>query len=154
MSNARVAIAIAFFGAQAALIATAPGRPDHAFGFQMFAESSTVDARLWREVVRGGRTVREAIPAGRWTARDARGASRQLSWYDRVRSRRVARLDGPVFASYGARAQLQRLEAALDDVAAHSLGQADAETRTLGLDVTVRHNGRAPETVTFTRKAP
>ena len=154
MRHLRVATAMAFLGTQAALIATAPARPDHAFGFQMFAESSTVDARLWREVVRGDRTVREPIPGGRWTARDARGAVHQLSWYDRVRSRRVARLDGPVFASYGARAQLQRLEAALADVAVHALGDPDAETRTLGLDVTVRRNGHSPERFTFTQRAP
>jgi len=45
-------------------------------------------------------------------------------------------------ASYGAGAQLQRLAAALEDVAKHI--PEDGETRALELEVTVRKNGRPP----------
>jgi hypothetical protein len=64
-----------------------------------------------------------------------------------VRDPVLGALDARVFASYGADAQLARLQRALDDVADHV--PEDGETRRLRAEVTVWRNGRAPETVTL-----
>ncbi len=143
----RVAFALAFFGAQLALVATASGRPERAFGFQMFPESTTVHVRLFREVgPPGGPTRREHVAGGAWRARDAAGVERDFSWHDRVRHGRVSRFDETFFASYGRAAFRHRFGAALDDVAAHLDG--DAETRRLVAELTFRKNGRLEPTET------
>ncbi|HEU4538226.1 MAG TPA: hypothetical protein VFS00_29090, partial [Polyangiaceae bacterium] len=97
----RVAFALAFFGAQLGLVATANGRPERAFGFQMFPESTMVSVRLFREVGRpGGPTRRVHVEGGAWRARDASGKMRDFSWHDRVRFTRISTFDQTVFASY------------------------------------------------------
>ena len=53
-------------------------------------------------------------------------------------------------ASYGAAAQVERLHAALDDVAAHVGG--DFETSALVLVINISKNGHTPERVEFTAK--
>ena len=53
-------------------------------------------------------------------------------------------------ASYGAATQLGRLQAALDDVAAHV--PDDAETTRFLLDVTIKRNGREPVVYVLTSK--
>jgi hypothetical protein len=144
----RVAFALAFFGAQLALIATASGRPERAFGFQMFPESTVVTQRLYREVGRpGGPTRRMHAPGGAWRARDEAGKVRDFSWADRVRFYRINRFDETAFASYGAPAHRYRVRAALDDVAAHLEG--DAETRRLVVELDFRINGRKQPTETY-----
>ena len=132
--------AAAWVGGQAALIITADRRPEFAFGFRMFPESSTVNVVLYREVVgEDGQRKRVHVDDGVWGARDAGGLKRRFAWTDRVRRRELAMFDAEISARYSTRAQLTRLQAALDDVATHT--PDDADTRRFLLDVTVRHNG-------------
>ena len=147
----RLAFAAAWIGLQIALILTAGRRADGAFGFRMFGESSTIRLSLYREV--GGVGVGQAgdargrlhVDGGAWTARDAGGMPRRFSWYDRVKRPEMGVFEREISASYGAAAQLARLQLALDDVAAHI--PDDAETTRLLLDVTVRRNGGEPYVV-------
>jgi hypothetical protein len=111
----------------------------------MFAESSSIKVVLYREV----RGERVHVDEGGWFARDAGGTVRRFAWTDRVRPE-LSVFDREVHASYGARTQLGRLQSALDDVASHIAD--DAETSRLLLDVTVRRNGREPETFHLTSR--
>jgi hypothetical protein len=130
--RARVAFAAAWIAGQAALILSAARRPDHAFGFRMFPEASTIEIHLSRETEGGSLEA----PRGEWSA-----------WRHRVRDPILASVDTRVFASYGVDAQLARLQRALDDVADHL--PDDAETLRVRADVVVRRNGRDPTTVTL-----
>lgn len=134
--------------AQGALIMTAGRSPDGAFGFRMFPESSSIKVALYRDV-RGadGERTRVHVDDGMWAAKDAYGVQRSFAWRDRVRRRELAIFDTEISAAYGVRAQLARLQAALDDVARHT--PDDAETERLSLDVTVRYNGREPFVATL-----
>ncbi len=149
---ARASVVILYLGVQAALIATAGSRADNAFGFRMFNESSSLTAHLFREVgsPSGHGTVRVPVVDGRWRVKDDAGSSHTFNWYERVKSGAVSPLDQDVHASYGAAAQVERLHAALDDVAAHVIG--DPETDALVLVIDVSKNGRPPERVEFTAK--
>jgi hypothetical protein len=153
----RVVFAAVYVVAQGALVLTAARRPDHAFGFQMFSEASTMEVHLSRKVVvpadarsdasQGAHraedgTVLVPVTGGTWKARDANGDLHRFAWRDRVKDPVLANLDVQVFASYGAPAQLFRLQAALDDVARHT--PEDAETLALVADVDVRRNGHEP----------
>jgi hypothetical protein len=140
--NYRIAIAAVWLGVQAALVLTAGQRADGAFGFRMFSESSTITLALYREVDGpAGVRTRVHVDGGVWNAHSADGVVHRLTWYDRVPTPYWA-FDQETHASYGARAQLERLQAALEDVAAHVPN--DAETRRFVLAVTVRRNGREP----------
>jgi hypothetical protein len=114
---------------------TAPARADHAFGFRMFPEASTIEIRLQRQL----RDQVVDAPHGEWHARDAHGQLRHFSWRDRVRDPVLGSLESRVFASYGVDAQLARLQRALDDVADHV--PEDGETMRLRAEVVVRRNG-------------
>jgi hypothetical protein len=134
---------VAWIGVQAALVITADRRPDGAFGFRMFSESSTIKMVLYREIIgEDGLRTRVHVEDGVWGARDAGGLERRFAWSDRVRRRELAIFDTEVSAHYGVNAQLARLQAALDDVATHA--PDDADTRRFLLDVTVRRNAREP----------
>jgi hypothetical protein len=137
----RAAFAACWIAAQAVLVLTGGARADGAFAFRMFPEASTVEIHLGRVI--GGAVV--AVPGGGWSARDASGQLRHFAWADRVRDPVLSRLDERVFASYGADAQLARLQRALDDVADHV--PEDGEKAQLRADVTVWRNGRGPEQV-------
>lgn len=139
--RARVALAAAWLLGQGALVVTAGGRPDHVFGFRMFPESSTIEIRLERLV--DGRWTR--APEGEWSAVDDAGQLRHFSWRDRVRDPILGSLDHERFASYGADAQLARLQHALDDVIDHV--SEDRQTTRLAAVVVVRKNGHGPTTV-------
>lgn len=143
--RARVAFAACWIAGQATLVLTAARRADHAFGFRMFPEASTMRVHLLREL-RAGRGPVPA-PRGEWGARDAAGQLRHFSWRDRVRDPVLASLDARVFASYGAGTQLARLQRALDDVADHV--PEDDETVRLRADVTIWYDGHDPTTVTL-----
>jgi hypothetical protein len=130
--RARVAFAAVWIAGQAALILSAARRPDHAFGFRMFPEASTIEIHLSRETAGGSLEA----PRGEWSA-----------WRHRVRDPILASVDTRVFAAYGVEAQLARLQRALDDVADHL--PDDAETLRVRADVVVRRNGRDPTTVTL-----
>jgi hypothetical protein len=149
---ARASVVVLYLGVQTALIATAGSRADNAFGFRMFNESSSVEAHLFREVESpsGHGTVRVQVVDGKWRAKDDAGNLHTFSWYERVKSGAVASLDARQHASYGAGAQVERLHAALDDVAAHVVG--DSETSALVLVISVSKNGHAPEPVEFVAK--
>lgn len=143
MRTARVVFCLLWIGVQAALILTAGARPDGAFGFRMFSESSTIRVSLFRDIAGGARVH---VDGGTWSAPDKSGVMHRFSWYDRVWPN-LGVFDREVHASYGEAAQLARLQGALDDVAAHV--SDDAVTRRLVLEVVVRKNGRPPRAVTL-----
>lgn len=152
VSHARSAFAIAFIAAQVALVVTAGRRPDGAFGFRMFNESSTIQVSLTREVIAPGGPAgltRVPVTAGEWHAHDVHGVAHTIAWRDRVRRPELSVFDVEISAAYGANAQVARWTAALDDVASHL--DHDAETRRLVLDITVRRNGGESETITVVR---
>lgn len=138
----RIAFAVAWIALQGGLILTANRRPDGAFGFRMFSESTTIKVSLYREVA--GRRIH--VENGIWSARDAAGQVRRFSWQDRV-TPNLAVFDVEWAAAYGEAAQLARWQGALDDVFAHTAD--DAETNRLVLEVVVKKNGREPHTVTL-----
>jgi hypothetical protein len=138
--RARVVFAASWFAAQGALVATAPMRPDHAFGFQMFSESSTMSIHVSRRTVDGA--IVDVPSSGEWTARGPDRRPRRFSWRDRVKDPLLSNLDTTMQAAYGAAAQLARVQAALDDIATHL--PDDTETRSFVADVTIRKNGRDP----------
>lgn len=138
--------AFVWVSTQIALVITADRRPDAAFGFRMFSESSTLKIALYREVAQDDDQVaRVHVDDGVWSARDDAGSSHRHAWNERVRRQELATFDTEISAKYAALAQLVRLQAALDDVATHV--PDDAETRRFLLDVTVRKNGREPYVV-------
>jgi hypothetical protein len=137
----RVALAASWIAGQGALVLTAPMRFDAAFGFRMFPEASTIEIHLTREV--HGLTL--PVPRGEWSAQDGVGRLKNFFWHDRVRDGVLGAVDERVFASYGADAQLARLQRALDDVADHISG--DADTERLGAKVSVWKNGREEKVV-------
>ncbi len=145
--RARVGFAAIWLAAQASLVLTAGSRADAAFGFRMFSESSTLSVVLSRRIASptGHGTIVVPVDDGVWLARDPVGALHRFRWRDRIKEPGLAIFDATFHASYGAAAQLARLQAALDDVASHVT--EDAETRSLALDVTVRKNGREPTVV-------
>jgi hypothetical protein len=146
----RIVFAVAWIGLQGGLILTANRRPDGAFGFRMFSESTTIKVALYREI--DGKRVH--VDDGKWSARDAAGQVKRFSWNDRVMPN-LAVFDVEWAAAYGEAAQLARWQGALDDVFAHT--SEDAETTRLVLDIVVKKNGREPHTVTLTsaeRSAP
>jgi hypothetical protein len=138
----RVFFAAAYLACQAALVWSASHRPDRAFGFQMFNESSTMQIALSREVEApsGHGTIALPVPHGEWVARDESGSPHRFAWHDRVRAPELCAFDRPAQATYGTAAQLARLQAALDDVATHT--PEDKETLRLVADVTLHRNGR------------
>jgi hypothetical protein len=146
---ARLALCVGWIAVQAALVLTASERADAAFGFRMFAESSTLTASLSREVEApsGHGTVTVPVKDGAWVARGPDGRPHDVRWHDRVVQSNLARFDVRMQAGYSAAAQVERWHAALDDVAAHLAD--DAETLALHLDLTVSRNGREPAVFHF-----
>jgi hypothetical protein len=142
--RARLAFTALYLALQVVLIGTGGRRPDHAFAFQMFSESTTAKLELLREVEApsGHGTIMVPAPHGEWTALDADGARHRFEWRDRVKSPTLSSFDATFEASYGQETILARMQAALDDVTAHLEG--DAETRRLVARVTLRRNGREP----------
>jgi hypothetical protein len=140
-----VVFAAGWIAAQAALVATAGSRPEAAFGFRMFPEASTIDVHLLRRVASANGTTLVDVVNGAWVATAPDGQRRTTHWRDRVKVGALATFDRDIFASYGVRAQLARIQAALDDVATHS--PDDTETKQLVARVTVKKNGHAPTVV-------
>ncbi len=148
----RIVFALFWVAVQAVLVVTAGRRSDGAFGFRMFSESSTLEVALFREIdAPDGQRMRVHVDDGAWTARASDGTHHRLTWYDRVPSPYWV-FDREMHASYGAAAQLERLQGALDDVVAHLAATDDGETRRLLLEVKVRHNGREPVTHRLTSR--
>ena len=123
-------------------------RPDHAYGFWMFHESSTVELRLYRIVavkVEGGDTFRyERIEArgglGEWDAKDSAGVLKARSWRERVKQPELSTFGRRIPAAYGSSAVLARLRKALEDVSERT---EDADTCRFEIDATVQRNGRS-----------
>ena len=136
----RILFAVAWIVVQLVLVATASRRADGAFGFRMFPEASTIEVALFREV--DGKRVH--VEHGIWAARSSDGAVHRYSWYERVP---YWTFDVASSASYGAAAQLDRLQHALDDEAAHIDG--DLETRRFVAEVVVRRNAHEPVLLTL-----
>lgn len=145
-SRRQLLFAIVWIALQAVLVLTAGRRADAAFGFHMFSESSTLVITLSREI--DGQIV--PVVDGTWSAKDQGGLSHRIRWYDRVKRTELGRFGVEMHASYGADAQIERLSAALEDVAAHT--PEDAETHRLLLDVVIRRNGHESRTVHLASK--
>jgi hypothetical protein len=143
--TSRALVCVVWLGGQAALVATGSMRPDGAFAFRMFPESSTISVTLARDVASPRGVTRVPIRDGNWLARDAIGTVHRFRWDERVKDGNIQPYGQPIHASYGAAAQLDRLSHALDDVAEHI--DDDTETVRLIADVTVRKNGGRPEHV-------
>ena len=142
--HARVAFAVCWIVGQAALVFTAPRRPDASFGFHMFPEASLIEIHLARETAKGV----VPVSGGTWQAPDRAGHVHEFYWRERVRDPILSSLDARVFASYGVDAQLARLQRALDDVADHT--SDDAQTLRLVARVVVSKNGHEPSTLVLT----
>lgn len=148
--GARAAFVAIWLLGQGALVLTAGRRADAAFGFRMFSESTTLSITLSREVEAptGEGTILVPIEDGTWIARDRTGLPHRFAWNDRVTDPVVGSLGVTMQAAYGGAAQLERLQAALDDVATHT--PEDADTHALVADVVLRKNGREPQNLRLT----
>ena len=142
----KASVLVGWLGVQAALILTAGARPEHAFGFRMFGEASTLQYSLARGI-RERSGVRELpCPAGRYTTR----AGRSYDWHTWVRNAELGAFDREIVANYGVAAQLTRLEAALSSYAAHVEGDAESVYFVLS-GFTTRNGG---ERVPFRLQSP
>ena len=148
--GARAAFVAIWLLGQGALVLTAGRRADAAFGFRMFSESTTISITLSREVLAptGEGTLLVPVADGSWIARDRGGLPHRFAWNDRVADPVVGALGVTMHAAYGGDAQLERLQAALDDVATHV--PEDADTHVLVADVVLRKNGGEPQNVRLT----
>ena len=144
--------AAVFFGLELTGIALGQRAPDRVGGFQMFNESSQLTIHLFREVEKRGQRVRQPISDGTWRARDPNGSLRTYSWGDRVRTMPLRVLGQSVHARYGLDAQLYRLQAALEDVAAHI--PEDRETKALVAEVETNRNGKPGPRMTLRADRP
>jgi hypothetical protein len=135
--------AVGWLTLQAVLVLTAQRRFNHAFGFRMFEESTTVTLHVERLVDDAG-----SLPiAAAWTVHDCAGRPVTYRWSELVPVGPF-RLDVPLSEPYGADAGLARARAAVAWVAAHTPG--DCETRALTATVTRVRNGRELPDVSFT----
>lgn len=148
--RARAAAITTYLVAQLSALGYGLWTPDHAFGFQMFNESSRIEFQLYRQVA--GRAGLVPIVDATWRAVSREGRVREFRWRDRVRYGPLARPGREVHASYGLDAQLFRLQAALRDVAAH-IGD-DAETTALVALVHASRNGRALDEIRLVAARP
>src|SRR5215210_3130150 len=101
----RLAFAAFWIGLQGGLILTAQSRPDGAFGFRMFSESTTIKVSLYREIVVDGMLTRVHVEDGKWAARSAAGQLEHFDWSRRVMPN-LAVFDTEWAASYGEAAQI------------------------------------------------
>jgi hypothetical protein len=141
--RARVVFAVVWLAAQAALIATAGLRPEHAFGFRMFSESTTAELHLYRRTF-DGELVSEDV--GGWWTRTRGGARVHHSMRDFLDAPELSFYDTRMSASYGQAAELSRLQHALDDTIGR-LGDDDVTTAAFVVDVRLRRGGGPPQTV-------
>ena len=132
--RARVVFVAAWLAAQAALIATADLRPEHAFAFRMFSESTTDVLHLSRRTFDGDLV---SCDHGGWWTRTSRGARLYLSMRDYIDAPELSFYDIRMPASYGRAAELARLRAALDYVIGR-LGDDDRTTAQFVVDVALR----------------
>ena len=138
----RAAVVVAWLLLQALLVATAGSRLQHAFGFRMFEESSTVMLHVER-LVDGG-----SLPIGEeWLTRDCAGHPHTYRWRTLVPAGPVV-LDAARIQPYGADAGVAQARAAVAWVAAHT--PDDCEATALVATVHPVKNGRPLPAVHFT----
>ena len=147
--RARVAFVVAWLAAQAALIATGDLRPEHAFAFRMFSESTTAVLHLQRRTFDGELV---SCDNGRWWTRTSRGARLYLSMRDYIDAPELSFYDVRVPAAYGRAAELARLRAALDYVLGR-LGDDDRTTAQFVVDVALRSGAGTQSRVTVESRA-
>lgn len=133
---------------QSTLIATAGARPEHAFGFRMFGEASTISYSLFRLVRDPDGRIREVrCENGRYSVQ-GRGTDRLFfDWHDWVKTRGLGSFDREIFASYGVAAQRARLQAAVESFAGQIRG--DHETLRFVLRGYTSRNGGPKESFAF-----
>jgi hypothetical protein len=146
--KARRVFAALYVAAFVAVVGWGLKAPDHAFGFQMFNETSNLTISLERRVRRGGKRVLSPAPGGVWQARGADGKERTFRWSDHVRDGVLGQLEVRRHASYGLDGQLFRLRQALGYVLEHI--PDDTETEALIAVVDASKNGRPPQRVRLT----
>ena len=132
--RARVVFVALWLGVQLALVATASLRPEHAFAFRMFSESTTDVLHLSRRTFDGDLV---SCDSGSWWTRTRSGARINHSIRDYIDAPELSYYDIRMPASYGRAAELARLKAALDYVIGR-LGDDDRTTAQLVVDVAMR----------------
>lgn len=137
----RTLFAALWLAAQAALVLTSGGRLNHAFGFRMFEESTTVSLHVERLVDGGSLPISDE-----WTTQDCQGRPARYQWHVLVPSG-PQWLDVPLGAPYGSDAGLARAQAAVAWVATHT--PDDCKTERFVATVTRRRNGRTLDDVVF-----
>ena len=137
---------VVWLAAQAALIATGDLRPEHAFAFRMFSESTTAVLHLQRRTFDGELCLRKG--AGGRAARRAL----YLSMRDYIDAPELSLFDARMPAAYGRAAELARLRAALDYVLGR-LGDDDRTTAQFVVDVALRSGAGAESRVTVESRA-
>lgn len=147
----KASVLLGWLAVQGALVATAGSRPEHAFGFRMFGEASTLSYSLHR-VIRGpdGEERELKCEGGRYSIlRGAPGRDERVvyDWHDWVKRPALGTFDRELFASYGVAAQLSRLAIAVDSFADQV--PADHETLRFVLRGTSSRNGSPPEPFVF-----
>lgn len=138
----RAGFALAYVTLMLVVVVTGQQRPDHAFGFQMFNESSNMNIHLYRRV-RGSHRL-EPLRDGVLRERTRHGVE-VVRWGDRVRDPVLGVLERPVHAKYGLAGQLYRLEFALDEFASR-VPRGGTTTGIVAI-VLAEHNGRPPHEV-------
>ena len=140
--HAIVAFAACFFGGQLALVAWSYVRGDRLGGYQMFAETTFFDARLYRVTADGRRVFAKG---GQWSAANATGATKGYRWGAFVDDFRLDKLETRTRAKIGIDVTLKFFQAALDHVAR----SIPDDRETLRLEMVVEYDtasGRHHET--------
>jgi hypothetical protein len=143
--RARVVFVAIWLAAQIALVATASLRPEHAFAFRMFSESTTDVLHLQRRTFDGDLV---SCDGGKWWTRTKNGARLYHSMRDYIDAPELSFYDIRMPASYGRAAELARLKAALDYVIGR-LGDDDVTTAQFVVDVELRSGAGAQSHVTI-----
>lgn len=141
-------VLLGWLALQGTLIATAGPRPEHAFGFRMFGEASTLKYSLYRVVRAPDGTQRELkCDEGRYRIAKGGGEGVAFDWHDWVKTPALGTFDREIVASYGVAAQRSRLAAAVDSFADQV--PADRETARFVIRGYSRRNGGPPEPFVF-----
>ena len=132
--RARVVFVALWLAAQIALIATASLRPEHAFAFRMFSESTTEVLHLSQRTFDGAVI---SCDGGRWWTRTRSGARINHGVRDFIDAPELSFYDVRMPAAYGRAAELARLKNSLDYIVGR-LGDDDVTTAQLVVDVALR----------------
>ena len=131
--HAILAFVAVFFGAQLALVTASYFRGDRLGGYQMFAETTFFNARLYR-VTHDGRRV--LARGGQWTILSPTGTQKSYRWGAFVDDFRLDRLEDRTRAKIGIDVTLKFFQAALDHVAR----RIPEDRETLRLEMVVEYD--------------